>query len=193
MIFGSCAGYLTERASEWLLPGIESNWVPGDRIDIDWATRIAVAYNRILDRADDIVVFLHDDVELHPGARTKILEGLERYDVVGVIGARKIQSLAWWQGDMVGTLDESRGPISGAPDGEVDAVNGLLLAFRPGLRFDETYPGYHGYDIDICFQARAQGMTVGTMPIPLTHHTKGGYGDQATWKACKEIWKQKWG
>ena len=62
------------------------------------------------------------------------------------------------------------------------------------LRFDEqTCTGFHGYDADICFQARAAGKRVVVDEIAVVHHTKGGYGDMAAYAACNAAFRAKWG
>ena len=59
--------------------------------------------------------------------------------------------------------------------GEVDSIDGLLIAFSPwaieNLRFDESIGGrMHGYDFDICMQARAAGKKVVATDLGVIHH-----------------------
>lgn len=47
----------------------------------------------------------------------------------------------------------------------MEMVDGCILVLSPwavaNLRFDEErYSGFHGYDADICFEARSQGKRV---------------------------------
>lgn len=203
MIWGSVAGYLSDRAARWLLPGLERNISFGDQVILTQSERIATGYNSILDRVDgETVVLLHDDVELGDGARGFILEALETADIVGVVGGSDLDQLAWWTAKTKrGFVRHGDGGSSGVVRfgdyGEVDAIDGLLMAFRPEvaavLRFDEDYPGFHGYDVDFCYQALNAGFKIVTAEIPLVHHTKGGFGDKAVWNACAERWRQKWG
>jgi GT2 family glycosyltransferase len=81
---------------------------------------------------------------------------------------------------------------------DVDAVDGLLLVLSPwavrNLRFDEDrFTGFHGYDADICFQARAAGKRVVVDEIAVVHHTKGGYGDLDAYRRCDQAFRAKWG
>jgi hypothetical protein len=196
IVWGACvANY--DRAARWLLPGLDLNAAPDDEVILVQDTSIARAYNRIVDVVSDEVtlVLLHDDVELGEGARDAIVAAVKSASVVGAIGSSGATSLAWWEAPVKrGAVGETRGPIVFDEPGPVDTVDGLLLAFAPGhgLRFDEDYPGFHGYDADICAQARSRGLTVEVASIPLYHHTKGGYGNEDTWAAANARWQQKW-
>jgi hypothetical protein len=118
--------------------------------------------------------------------------------VVGAIGARGVTSLAWWEGKGFGRAIETRGVVDfGGGSHDVDSVDGLLMALSPWaareLRFDDqSFTGFHGYDADICFQARAAGRRVVVEELALVHHTKGGYGDMAAFKRCDSAFRAKW-
>jgi hypothetical protein len=153
---------------------------------------------------DDLeaLVLLHEDVELFdPAFGVRVRAALADPDVavVGAVGARGVRSLAWWEGEMAGGVAESRGSIfHGFTNVEVDSVDGLMLVLSPWavrhLRFDtETFSGFHAYDLDICFSARAAGKRVVVADLPLMHHTKGGYGDKAAWDAANAAFQAKWG
>ena len=169
-------------------------------------TSLFAAYNGVLDavagREDvEAVVFLHEDTEIRDPAFVAKLRAVLRdpaVAVAGVVGARGVTSLAWWEGTCFGRVDESRGLIDhGGGTHDVDAVDGLLLALSPWavrhLRFDtERFIGFHGYDLDLCFQARAEGRRVVVMDTDVCHHTKGGYGDVAAYQAADAAWRAKW-
>jgi hypothetical protein len=58
---------------------------------------------------------------------------------------------------------------------EVDAVEGYLLAFRrdlllQGFAFDDGYRFYRTADIDLCFQAKAMGLRVVRVDVPVKRH-----------------------
>jgi len=52
----------------------------------------------------------------------------------------------------------------GVPHADVDVVDGLFLALAPPaferLSVDEGLAFFHGYDIDLCLQARQSGLRV---------------------------------
>jgi hypothetical protein len=82
-------------------------------------------------------------------------------------------------------------------DPQVDALDGLLLVLSPwavrNLRCDTaTFSGFHAYDVDLCFAARAAGRRVVTGGFGVFHHTKGGYGDMAAWQAADAAFRAKW-
>jgi GT2 family glycosyltransferase len=199
VVWGLCSEAPDERADKWL-PGLAANREYGDRIIVVRATRIAVGYNQILDSATgDPVVLLHDDTDLQPGARQAILEGLESADVVGACGSIHVIDAAWWKYGQRGYVETNSGPRPSDPAdviwGPVQAVDGLLMALSPAaarLRFDEEYDGFHGYDVDFCFAARAAGLTVMTAPLPVFHRSEGGWGDREAWRRANQRFKEKW-
>lgn len=195
-VFAACA-----------LPGLRRAMEPGSPFaELTTSTSIHEAYNEALEHFAAVdgleaLVLLHEDVELlHPrfGAKVRAALADPSVAVVGAIGARGVRSLAWWEGEGAGCVDETRGRIDhGFARTDVDAVDGLLLVLSPwavrNLRFDTaTYTGFHAYDVDLCFAARAAGRRVVVADLPLVHHTKGGYGDRAAWDAANAAFIAKW-
>ena len=167
---------------------------------------IAEAYNGILAEASgraglEGLVLIHQDLEILDAsfedvARRALAE--PGVAVAGAVGARDVRSLAWWRGDGRGRLAETRGVVDfGGGRHDVDCVDGSLLVLSPWaartLRFDESLPGFHGYDVDLCFQARARGGRVVVDEFPAFHHTLGGYGRPSAWLRADHRWRRKWG
>lgn len=205
--FASCIAN-PQTFSARALPGLKRAMEPGSPFaEMSTTTSIHEAYNEALEHfaaAPDLeaLVLMHEDVELYdPEFCGLVRRALQDPDVaiVGAVGARDVRSLAWWRGTIAGRVHESRGVLDhGFEDPVVDAVDGLLLVLSPWavrtLRFDtETYTGFHAYDVDICFSARAAGKRVVVADLPLMHHTKGGYGDKAAWDAANAAFQAKWG
>ena len=140
-------------------------------------------------------MIVHQDAEIvDPDFLAKIREALSDPDValVGCAGAVDVRSIAWWEGSVTWAsfthrFDEYGGgdipALSWIPEqipvyaetGEVDTIDGFVIAFSPwaieNLRFDETIGGVlHGYDFDICMQARAAGKKVVTADLRVIHH-----------------------
>lgn len=151
-------------------------------------------------------VIIHQDVELLDDALTMVLRKAfhdERVAVVGAVGSRDRSGLQWWAG-------EGRGGRIELPDGHepvvinsglsiVTAVDGMLLALSPwatgALRFDPLFQAdFHGYDIDICMQARAHGRLVGADNIAIRHHQLDGLRDgrARTWVNADVAIRRKW-
>lgn len=205
--YGVCAGP-SGKVERFAGPSIERIKQPEDEAIVLFdQSSIFDAYNEVLRRARrqsslDAVVLLHDDVELRDDlVREKLctLFADETIAVGGVIGASGVNSLRWWEYDTRGKVTEDRfGVIDfGAGLHEVDMVDGLFLALSPwavtNLAFDSrTFRGFHGYDGDICFAARAHGRKVVVAEIDVSHHTQGGYGDRDAFDEADRAFKTKW-
>lgn len=167
---------------------------------------IFAAYNEVLDalaERDDLeaLVLLHDDTEIvDPDFCAKVRARLAEGDiaVIGVVGARDARSLRWWEGQGFGAVRESRGLVDfGGGSHDVETVDGLLMVLSPwvvrNLRFDDVrFSGFHGYDADLCAQARAAGRRVIVDELDVVHHTKGGYGDGRAFLEADARWRAKW-
>jgi GT2 family glycosyltransferase len=205
--FAACVAQ-PEVFSTRALPGLRRVAEPGFTFaELSTTTSILEAYNEALDHfsaeADlEALVLLHEDTELlDPEFGTLVRAALADPDVavVGAVGARNVTSLAWWDGEMAGGVLETRGRIDhGYARTDVEAVDGLLMVLSPwavrNLRFDAaTYTGFHAYDVDFCFAARAAGKRVEVTPLTIMHHTKGGYGDKTAWDEANRRFQAKWG
>jgi Glycosyltransferase like family len=156
-------------------------------------------YNALLDRAKayedlEALVLLHQDVELaDQDFAVRIREALSDPDVaiVGCVGAVGVRGLGWWQGaltwaSMTHRYPEHGGgefpaiswrsdfPPSSVEPGEVDSIDGFVMVLSPWavreLRFDQSLGSFHGYDYDMCMQARAAGKKVVTARFRAIHH-----------------------
>ena len=163
------------------------------------AGSVARSYNLILERAAAIdglegLVLLHQDAEIvDAGLCAKLRAAFADPEValVGCVGAVGAATIAWWEGSVTWEqfvrsypeLEGARMPALSwngrtlpgqAPLGEVDTLDGFLLALSPwavgNLRFDESLDKTHGYDFDICLQARAAGRKVLAAGIHARHH-----------------------
>jgi GT2 family glycosyltransferase len=152
---------------------------------------------------DDLeaLVLLHEDTEIvDPAFCARVREALAdpRVGVAGAVGANEVRSLSWWEGPRFGRVVEPRWRLDyGGGRHDVQAVDGLLLVLSPwtvrNLRFDETaYAGFHGYDVDLCFQIRAAGRRVIVDELDVVHHTRGGFGDKDAFLAADRVWRRKW-
>jgi Glycosyltransferase like family len=139
-------------------------------------------------------VLLHQDVELVDedfAERTRQALADPDVAIVGCAGAIGVRSIAWWQGALTWAglthrYQEYGGgdfpAISWRPEtvpayaetGEVDSIDGFVMVLSPwavrNLRFDESLGKLHGYDFDICMQAKAAGRKVATADFRAIHH-----------------------
>jgi hypothetical protein len=203
--FGICVGP-TENLEHFARPGIVASGEPASPVFERRRQRsIALAYNSILveaaDQDLDALVLIHDDVELRDpdlGKKLRLLFSDPEVALVGAVGARRVNSLAWWWGDCFGRAPDnlSRNEFSTGVH-EVETIDGMLLALSPWavrtLRFDSSnYPAFHGYDADICMQARALDRKVVVADIDMFHHNKGGGEYEWRWHQANMVWQRKW-
>jgi GT2 family glycosyltransferase len=165
------------------------------------ATGICSAYNRGVAAAQgDILVFVHDDAFfMEPGWGGVLAAKFSADRSLGMVGVAGTQYLsrdkmAWTmagrpyiQGrvvhDLAATNEYFMSAFSTEPgDAEVVALDGLFFAVRRELfetiRFDEeTFDGYHFYDLDICMQARRHCKIIVTWDILVKHCSAGNPGD----------------
>ena len=189
------------------------------RIDNRGATSgICAAYNRgASDAQGEIVVFVHDDVFfMEPGWGAVLNRKFAEDPSLGMVGVAGTQFLAankmswtiagrpYLRGrvvhDLAATDEFFMSAFSTEPgDCEVVAVDGLFFAVRRSLfdriRFDEeTFDGFHFYDLDICMQARKSHRIIVTWDILVKHCSAGnpdevwrGYGRKFLAKYREEL------
>jgi GT2 family glycosyltransferase len=194
-------------------PGIES-CAESDSVVITRTgfDSIQVPYNSILEEASrldglEALVLLHEDTEIvDPSLAAKIREGLALagVELLGPVGARGIRGIAWWQAEQFGQV---RAPavtydgwfIGQHPNGwhEVESLDGFLLVLSPWavreLRFDGRFtPHFHGYDVDLCFEARSRGARCLVAPIAAAHHGGIRRERNEAWHRAELAWHRKW-
>jgi GT2 family glycosyltransferase len=204
-------------------PGIRRAAEPDSKVLVHHtAGSVFRNYNVLLDKASahedlEALVLLHQDVELVDSDFAATLrEALDDPEVaiVGCVGAVGVRSLAWWQGALTWAGLTHRYPEYGGGDfpgiswrpemapsyantGEVDSVDGFVLVLSPwavrNLRFDESLGKLHGYDYDICMQARAAGKKVATAEFrAVHHHSLELINDPETWIQTHIRLAEKW-
>ena len=200
-------------------PGIEAATEPGSPV-LTYSAVGSVCRNNnlLLDAAaalEDLeaLVIVDEHVELTEPALCAALRSAFRdpdVAVVGWIGATGVRSLAWWEGRISrgavrqrfhehggGELTAYSWTDVDAPPGEVDAVDGSVVALSPwavrNLRFDEELSLGFGYDVDFCLRARAAGRKVVTAPIAAVHHRELELvPDHTLWAEAHIRFAEKW-
>ena len=204
--FAACVG-TQATFDRYARPGLAACAEPGSPVAEIETDSIFAGYNEALEHFATLpfleaLVLMHEDVQLRDLAFCSKIRALFASDpsiaIAGVIGARGVRSLCWWEGEMRGRVRETRGLIDrGAGRHDVDVLDGLLLVLSPWavreLRFDsERFHGFHGYDADICLQARAAGRRVVTEDLDVVHHTRGGIGDGEDFWRADGLFRAKW-
>jgi hypothetical protein len=154
---------------------------------------VARSYNLLLDRAAalqnlEALVIVHEDAELFDEDCCQRLRDCfadPAVAIVGCLGATGVHDIAWWSGEMTWNSAAYRyeelgggelrfGGDGARATGDVDSIYGVLMAVSPwavrALRFDESIGMLHGYDFDICRQARAAGRKVRTVDLRVAHN-----------------------
>ena len=137
---------------------------PGDEVVVVRdAVSIAAAYNEGQSRArNPIRCYVHNDVRVLKPERLRaelIAHCTPAVGLVGIVGSRDAR-VPWWEGVTCGSVVDARmGLLDFGPGGECAYLDGLLLASVHALEWDESYPGFHLYDHDICQQSLARGFT----------------------------------
>jgi hypothetical protein len=154
----------------------------------------------------EAVVIIHQDIELMDTNVAAILPDCfadGRVAIVGTIGGRGRSGLTWGSFAPRGARVEVP-PANDAEDygggfGLVSSVDGVLIALSPwairNLRFDLRFEQwFHGYDMDICLQARAHGKLVAVADLPVRHFQLDPFHDGRgeTWIAADIEIRRKW-
>jgi hypothetical protein len=132
-------------------------------IVIEGAKSIAEGYNNGIDKAKNkIKCFIHHDlIVTNPVLlRMNLLAYcIEDIGIVGIVGSQT-EAAPWWEGQCVGSVVDSRNGILRFSDGKQFCLHldGLMLATCQDVRFDESIPGFHFYDQDICRQMAEKGL-----------------------------------
>ncbi|MCC6133798.1 MAG: glycosyltransferase [Gammaproteobacteria bacterium] len=185
--------------------------IPHEIIRINDAKSLCEGYNRGIARSrGEYLIFSHDDIEIWtPDFGQRLLRHLGCCDVVGVAGtdllvdANTTKKVNWiWGGagpaHVFGriiqlALDEKDYKYTvnlyGVPSLLIEgmqALDGVFIAMRRSvavtLGFDqETFDGFHLYDIDFTYRAFHQGFRIGVFnDIAIIHYSSGRY-DEHEW------------
>lgn len=169
---------------------------------VDGAPSIAAAYNEGQTRARHPVrCYVHSDVEVldAPRLRAELLaHARPAVGLVGLVGSRT-PVLPWWDGEACGSVFDSRiGALDNGPGGPCAVLDGLLLATVHDVVWDETIPGWHGYDHDMCRQFLDKGLTNFCLDdgARMVRHNSDGPRDPdliGGWHESVTRLREKWG
>lgn len=176
---------------------------PHEIIRVDDARSLCEGYNRGVARAAaaaEHFVFCHDDIEILSGDfLAKLKRHLRAFDVIGVAGTDRVVNPLWsalgpphihgqvahYRPPPLDAFDVQIFSTPGRAVGNIQAMDGLFLAARRAVvervRFDEqTFDGWHGYDVDWTFAAHLGGFRLGVgCDIAVVHRSVGNIQEQA--------------
>jgi len=151
-------------------------------------------YNQAIDEhseKDCVFVMCHNDIVFKTPKWGKQLLGKFNntgFDIIGVAGSTYLPvSGTWWEdrSKMVGIVQHTNGlstwdseyspEIFGVK--EVVLIDGLFMAFDPDTiihKFDESFKGFHFYDLSFCIPNYLDGCNIGvTTSIRILHNSIG--------------------
>lgn len=162
---------------------------------------IAKAYTQGQGRATHLVkCYLHHDVRILDlgSLRLQLIDATATQGLVGLIGARSLV-IPWWHGyGLLGSVRDGRmGVLNFGAGGECAVVDGLLLATREHIVWDESWPGWHGYEYDACQQMHQRGASVWCLSNghQLVSHDSDSPYDLAQidgWHEAVSFYQRKW-
>lgn len=168
------------------------------------------AYNMGIEKAKyPIVVFIHDDIIfVTKNWARKILKHFKRnpeYGILGVAGTNNLVSGMWWEDQtamhgVVNHTDNNKTWTSrfsedqGNKVKEMVVLDGVLFALdktKIKHQFDESFNGFHFYDLGLMFPNYLDGVKLGVFTdIRITHLSVGMVNE--TWKENKTQFEEKY-
>jgi len=158
---------------------------------------LATVYNAAIENAlhidADWLILAHDDIKLLDNPIERLEELDDKFDLVGVAGASKIElkSPALWHlmgggfnsGNLHGfvyhDLEGTRSPSKfGYYPHRVVMIDGVFMAMNrkvmENMRFDENNPAkFHFYDLDFSTNCHMNGYKVGVGHVLIAHESPG--------------------
>ena len=130
--------------------------------------------------AGDVLCFLHNDTEIRDVrwlARLRTALETPGVGLVGLYGSQRLRRDGRYVGRTIVHALAGRGNLRGDAV-EVAAVDGVCLALRREVLarvggFDEGYGFFHGYDRELSFAVREQGLRCLVVNAPFVHHGGG--------------------
>jgi len=158
---------------------------------------------------DCIFVMCHNDIIIKTKNWGKLLLNKfnnTNYDIIGIAGSTYLgETGRWWddQSKMYGIVEHSNGlrewvsqyspEIHGVK--EVVLIDGLFMSFDPDLiihKFDESYNGFHFYDLSFCIPNYLDGCNIGvTTSIRVLHKSVGQTNQE--WENNRLKFVEQWG
>jgi hypothetical protein len=162
-----------------------------------------------------ILIFIHDDVHVIDFFwAMHVVSGLRTFDMIGLAGNRRRvpRQPSWYYVDerftpdaaenLSGIVAHGRGfppggiAYYGPPGQQVKLLDGLFLAAHSDMlhakqiEFDERFD-FHFYDMDICRQAEARNLRLGTWTVSVIHESIGNF-NTPSWQAGYTRYLGKW-
>lgn len=173
---------------------------------------LSTVYNRFLEDpkyANDILLFVHDDVELEDLFLVEKLQN-SPYDITGLAGTKKAdlsKPPAW---HLMSSREDQVGEVAHASDGRVWTsgfgvtnsrallIDGLFIAVNveslkdKQVKFNENFK-FHHYDLSFCLECNKAKLKIGVLPIRVIHHGLGDSMLSDEWKESANLFTKIYG
>lgn len=169
---------------------------------IENAESITRAYAWGQEQATNVIkCYIHHDIEMLnlECLRSAIIEGTTCGAIAGVIGSKSM-AMPWWHGSpLLGAVEDGRhGTFYFGDGGNCAVVDGMLLATRHNISWDESWPGWHGYEYDACRQFIERGVPnycISNGHTLVSHNSDSPYdlGEIDGWDTAVRWYNEKWG
>jgi hypothetical protein len=207
ILFGTVCGY-PEKLAQFCAPGLARSMAGGTYAHLvrrSNGSDLFRPYAEMMAYAERVeaeaLVLIHDDLEFRDTRlEEKVCAAVAEADVTGLIGSTGAKSLAWWDGERRGRVEDSAYGLHdfggfGLP---VEAIDGMCIILSPGaLKYLQplraSVYGFHGYADELCRQAMQENRRVTVADIGAFHHSLGGYaGGIAEYEKADEAFKKRW-
>ncbi len=158
---------------------------------------LSETYNQIISESNsDIICLIHDDIKLEKNWGIKLLKHFDKgtHDIIGLAGALTLpKSGKWWEDttSMIGIVKHSNdgktwvskySESQGYNIKDVTIIDGLFISFNKNNikhQFDESFKGFHFYDLAFCYPNYLDGIKIGVVTdISVTHMSIGQTNEQ---------------
>lgn len=172
---------------------------------------LAQIYNNAIENhkeKNSIFVMCHNDIIMKTKNWGKILLtkfNNTDYDILGVAGSTYLpESGQWWEDrtKMKGIVEHTNGINNWVSEYSKPSINitdvilidGLFMVFNPDTiihEFDESYNGFHFYDLAFCIPNYLDGCNIGvTTSIRILHKSIGATNQQ--WELNRQQFAEHW-
>lgn len=161
--------------------------VPHEVIRIPDAKSLCEGYNRgIASATGEVILFSHDDVDIvSDDFAARLLRHMATYDLVGIAGTTELVGPSWAAQGAHGQVGYPHGShvnvnawqMTGAATPGAQALDGVMFAATrkvTAIGFDETFDGWHLYDIDFTYRAHLAGFRCAIVHDLMVIHFSGG-------------------
>jgi len=174
------------------------------------APSMSTGYNYGAENAKgDVLIFTHDDIEiLSDDFSARLMDHLEHADLVGIAGTTHLVGPNWNNAGLLhvygqaahgkretGEMTVNIFRVPGPRVDGIEALDGVMIAAKRAVldkvKFDESIPGFHLYDLDFSYCAFRAGFKLCVAcDLYLLHWSHGAY-QSPEWQVAARVFMNK--